>query len=353
MAAVYLHPPHLICTHCSWKKKKKTISSAVVRATLGGDDDPFSIQVAAINRASLRFQETLAPEPLFHDPYAGCFIDPEVQKKMKKNSLPTTSTSHYCLATKFIDDKLFSVVNHVDGVRQIVLLTDGMDTRPYRLKWPNSSIIFDISPERIFRTAAQNLKGVGAKIPKSCLLVHVPSESSDIQEILCRKGFNGNRPSVWAMQGLPMMTLASFIDVLVTVSSLATKGCFFVGELPAWLAETEIVIKPDTRRWIDRIFMSNGFRVEVISYDEVVKDIRRNPPSGDCKYILFVAEQLRLSDVQPDTRRWIDRIFMSNGFRVEVISYDEVVKDIRRNPPSGDCKYILFVAEQLRLSDVQ
>ncbi|PIA61344.1 hypothetical protein AQUCO_00300708v1 [Aquilegia coerulea] len=232
---------------------------------------------------------------------------------MNQDPLPTTSTSHYCLATKFIDDKLFSVVNHIDGVRQIVLLTDGMETRHYRLKWPNSSIIFDVSPERIFRTAAQNLRGVGAKIPKSCLLVHVPSESSDLQEILCRKGFNGNRPSIWALQGLPMMTLASFIDVLVTVSSLATKGCFFVGELPAWLAETEVVIKgleqPDTRRWIDKLFLSNGFRVDMISYDEVAKDVCRNPPSGDCTHILFVAEQLRLSDVQMESwRREFQRV---------------------------------------------
>lgn len=40
-----------------------------------------------------------------------------------------------------------------------------------------------------------------------------------------------------------MMTLASFEEVLSTVSNLAINGCFFLGELPAWLVETEIGIK--------------------------------------------------------------------------------------------------------------
>lgn len=34
-----------------------------------------------------------------------------------------------------------------------------MDTRPYRLGWPNSTLIFDVSPERVFRMAAKKLEG--------------------------------------------------------------------------------------------------------------------------------------------------------------------------------------------------
>lgn len=42
------------------------------------------------------------------------------------------------------------------------------------------------------------------------------------------------------LQGLPVMTLASFEEILFIISGLAMNGCLFVGELPAWLAETEI-----------------------------------------------------------------------------------------------------------------
>lgn len=58
-------------------------------------------------------------EPLFVDPYAGCLVPPNVQMDLKKYS------HHYCVATKFIDDKLLRTVNHMDGLKQVVLLTYG------------------------------------------------------------------------------------------------------------------------------------------------------------------------------------------------------------------------------------
>lgn len=36
------------------------------------------------------------------------------------------------------------------------------------------------------------------------------------------------------------MTLANFEEILDLVGSMATEGSYFLGELPAWLAETEI-----------------------------------------------------------------------------------------------------------------
>ncbi|XP_031261656.1 uncharacterized protein LOC116119861 [Pistacia vera] len=273
----------------------------LLKAKLNNQSDP--LLQAATKSASLRFQETHRPEPLFVDPYAGCLVPPNVQMDMKKHS------HHYCLATKFIDDKLLRTVNHIDGLKQVVLLTDGMDTRPYRLNWPNSTIIFDISPERVFRKSAEKLEGVGAKIPRSCLYLHVPLELSNIQEVLHSKGFNGNRPSIWAFQGLPVMTLASFEEILLLISSLAMNGCFFLGELPAWLTETEIENKPTTEKWMEKLFMSNGFRVGMVSYSEVASSLGKELAPGYYKNILFVAEQLRFSDDQMETwRREFQRV---------------------------------------------
>ncbi|CAL9085765.1 unnamed protein product [Musa textilis] len=75
-----------------------------------------------------------------------------------------------------------------------------MDTRPYRLSWPCSCIIFDISPQSVFNVASKKLKGTGAKIGRNCNLVHVPLESIDLQAALYKKGFSGNMPSLWAIQ---------------------------------------------------------------------------------------------------------------------------------------------------------
>ncbi|KAE9618791.1 putative methyltransferase Ppm1/Ppm2/Tcmp, S-adenosyl-L-methionine-dependent methyltransferase [Lupinus albus] len=280
-------PPLRIC-----KPKKKTTFCVMKLNNNTNNNDPLFL--SASTSAFLRFHQTNQPEPLFVDPYAACLVPPypNIPEDTMHNLHP------YCLATKFIDDKLLGAASHIDGVKQVVLFTDGMDTRPYRLRWPTSTIIFDISSERIFKTAAENLKGVGAKIPKSCLLYHIPLESSDTKQGLQFRGYNGSRPSVWALQGFPMMTLAKFEDVLSMISSLAMKGSFFVGELPSWLSEAEIKIKSNTRQWMEKLFMSNGFRVEMIDLEGVVECSQDEFAPGDYNNILFVAEQLRFSDDQ-------------------------------------------------------
>ncbi|KAK1316200.1 hypothetical protein QJS10_CPA05g00382 [Acorus calamus] len=198
-----------------------------------------------------------------------------------------------------------SIVNGVDGPRQIVLLTDGMDTRPYRLRWPRSSLIFDVSPAGVYELARQRLEGVGAKIAKTCMLLHVPYESSDLQESLRMKGLSGSIPSVWAIQGLPVMNLAMLEELLVMVSSMAMKGCTFFGELSVRLwepgSENYKVIRY-TEHGSTNSFMSHGFRVDIVAYDEIARNLNRGSPGEDHGSILFVAQQLRLSDDQME--RW-------------------------------------------------
>ncbi|KAF5811097.1 putative methyltransferase Ppm1/Ppm2/Tcmp, S-adenosyl-L-methionine-dependent methyltransferase [Helianthus annuus] len=260
---------------------------------------------SAVTRASFRFQESLRSEPLFVDPYAGCFAPPDLELDENWNQ----KLHHYCVGTRFIDDQLLSATKGVDGAKQVVLFTDGMDTRAYRLKWPSSTVIFDVSPQAVFNTASQKLQDVGAKILRSCLHLHVPLESSDMQQLLCDKGFNGSRPSIWVFQGFPITNLAAFKEILFMVSSLAMKGCLFLGELPMWLTETQVGVKSSVEKWMYEIFMSYGFRVRMIGYDEVAKNLGQKHAVGDSDYVLFVAEHLRFSDYEMEIwRREFQRV---------------------------------------------
>lgn len=186
--------------HCTTKPKK---SSFRVTAKLNSGDDP--LLQAAIHAATLRFKETHRPEPLFHDPYVACLVPENTSSDVEQYTHP------HCFATRFIDDKMLETLRNTDGLKQVVLLTDGADTRPYRLTWPSSTLIFEVSPDRIYTEACQELVGIGAQIPRSCLLLHVPSEALSIEEALRNKGFNGNRPSIWALQ--VFVLLASLVLV--------------------------------------------------------------------------------------------------------------------------------------------
>ncbi|KAE8683407.1 hypothetical protein F3Y22_tig00111208pilonHSYRG00158 [Hibiscus syriacus] len=57
------------------------------------------------------------------------------------------------------------------------------------------------------------------------------------------------------------------------------------------------------------LFMSNDFKVEMISYDEVTKRLGKVVKPGDSENILFVAEQLRcLYDQMETWRRELQRV---------------------------------------------
>lgn len=49
----------------------------------------------------------------------------------------------------------------------------------------------------------------------------------------------------------------------------------------------------------------------------------------------------------------MDKLFVSHGLRVEVIEHDEVARNLGKGSSLGDCKTILFAAEQLQYSDDQ
>ncbi|KAH9305655.1 hypothetical protein KI387_010059, partial [Taxus chinensis] len=265
----------------------------------------------ATHAAALRFQESQCSEPLFHDPFAGCFIESDLYKGISSNikCSTTRSLNHYCLATRFIDDKLLGAVNADDAPRQIVLLTDGMDTRPFRLKWPPVSMIFDISFEPVFKIASKKLKEVGAKTSRNSVFWHIADELSDLQKRLKSLGYRGDRPSVWAIQGLYPMSLERLEEILYQISCLAMKGSNFMGELPLISVQADSGSEDHKGKWIERFFKRNGFSVDIISYEKVATDLCENllidggsllvaDDGGESRSVLFVAQQQRLSDDQ-------------------------------------------------------
>ncbi|KAF3543539.1 hypothetical protein DY000_02003301 [Brassica cretica] len=309
MQSLCAPPLHFPATAPRRRRILKTVARSA-RAELREDSDPL-IQ-SAIHSASLRLGETnrtgnlshisfyvcnlCKAEPLFIDPYAACFFPPFTNKEP---NIHKHQQHHYCLATKFIDDKLLHTAKRIDGLKQVVLFTDGMDTRPYRLNWPSSTMIFDVSPQKVFDMASHQLQGVGARLPKGCMFFHLPVESGDIEQCLRSKGFSGNRPSIWAMQGIPLESQSSFEVILSAVSSLAMNESYLIGELPI-----DITHQSDLEKWKEKLFMSNGFKVQIVSYEEIAASLGVVLHSqGNHDKIMFIAQQLRFSDDQMEKWR--------------------------------------------------
>ncbi|PUZ68995.1 hypothetical protein GQ55_2G073000 [Panicum hallii var. hallii] len=306
-----LRPPCRACSLGSGRRPPRPPSATAADAPRGGPiPEPEEVDqhlLAALRAARIRDEESRRSDPLFIDPYAAVLLSHDVAHHHMDYlvSHAVVCHDHYRLTTRYIDDKLQNLVSNSEDIRQIVLLTDGMDTRPYRLSWPRLSVVYDVSPGKVFSTATRQLRGSGAKVSRNCVLLHTPLESPDLQEGLSKNGFNGNRLSLWVLQGLPLPTITSLENLLLVISNLAMKGSIFMGELPHFPGCTASMDMGLEQENLEKLFFTQGFQVSFVRYDDVVKDVGLDlaTPWEQRGRLLFVAEQLRFSDAQMESFR--------------------------------------------------
>lgn len=118
-------------------------------------------------------------------------------------------------------------------------------------------------------------------------------------------GYQGTRPSIWALQGLQTLTAEGLEVVLRCVSSLAMKDSIFLGELPCTALGD--ISQENVSAELSRVFGSNGFHVSLVPHKEISAGAWSNSrhltelnEQDHGMELLFVAKQLRLSDHQVD-----------------------------------------------------
>lgn len=258
------------------------------------------------NIAWARQQETEQPKPLFQDPYAKALlktapadfqIPPEVDVLLD------------VLATKYIDEMLLNATGMVglNGIaqgdyNQVVLLGDAMDTRPFRLPWPQGTVLYVVASSESHELAEAVLTHHAAKVPPGCMLRRVNARLQAGGEVgfceeLQRQGFRGDRLSVWGVQGLHELGLsgAELSCLLVEVSGCAAYHSLVLGELPAMEEAVARNLLADSGLLATVLPWDH----EELSYGRWQADVRAQLPSS-CRR-RFSAQQLRLSDAQVDS----------------------------------------------------
>lgn len=91
--------------------------------------------------AGARARESQRPDRLFHDPWAEQLAGPEGKAWAEQQSADTSIST--IVRTRFFDDFLLRAIA-ASSLRQVVLLAAGLDTRAYRLPWPNHTLFFEV-----------------------------------------------------------------------------------------------------------------------------------------------------------------------------------------------------------------
>ncbi|MEZ0364086.1 class I SAM-dependent methyltransferase [Mycobacterium sp. pUA109] len=110
---------------------------------------------------------------------------------------PTTDL--FAVGTKFFDDFLGDAGR--SGIRQVVILASGLDTRAYRLWWPGGTTVYELDKPRAIEFKTQTMRGLGATPTAHRRAVGVDL-GHDWPAALRQAGFDAAEPTVWIAEGL-------------------------------------------------------------------------------------------------------------------------------------------------------
>jgi methyltransferase (TIGR00027 family) len=183
----------------------------------------------ALGVARIRAGESNRSDRLFDDPYAAAFVEamPDAYSAQTERSdaaklIGTRIALQVVVRTKFYDDYLLAAA--ADGIRQIVLLAAGLDTRAFRLPWPDGTTVFEVDLPETTSFKNDVLAGISTR-PTSARQVVVADLTADWPAALTIAGFDAAQPTAWLVEGL--LVYLSHDDaarLLDTVAGLSAAG---------------------------------------------------------------------------------------------------------------------------------
>ena len=143
-------------------------------------------------------------------------IDPEVAAIFRH------MRNYQAVRTHFFDEHFTKAAEA--GIRQIVILASGLDSRAYRLAWPAGTAVFEIDQPKVLEYKAATLAEHGVK-PAAQLRAVAVDLRHDWPNALRENGFDAGRPTAWLAEGLLMYLPADAQDRLFTlITELSAPG---------------------------------------------------------------------------------------------------------------------------------
>ena len=202
------------------------------------------LQATARWTAAVRAGERERPDRLVDDPWAADLAGPEGMAWLAGR--PEGSVLPIVIRTRYFDDWLREVA--IEGpLRQVVLLGAGLDTRAWRLPWPEGAVVYELDRADVLDVKARTLSSTGAD--PACDRRPVAADlASDWRAALCDAGFDAAERSAWLVEGvlfyLPVSVTHSVLEI---VSSLAAPG----SRLGFDVVNAAVLVSPYTKAWID------------------------------------------------------------------------------------------------------
>lgn len=199
------------------------------------DDDTWDITTSvgstALFVAAARALEAQKPDPVVVDPFAGIFcraagagwadlLDGNAPAHTLRSEFGADFVNYQGVRTKFFDDYFRAAA--ADGVRQVVLLAAGLDSRGYRLDWPDGTVLFELDQPLVLDFKRRTLAGHAPTAERREVAIDL---RDDWPRTLREHGFDPSRPSAWIAEGLLIYLPADAQEQLFAgIDALAAVG---------------------------------------------------------------------------------------------------------------------------------
>jgi methyltransferase (TIGR00027 family) len=170
-----------------------------------------SVGATATAVATQRAIASAGPDALLNDPWA----DPLVRAvgidtfiKLIDGDIPSTDdhtlnreavNQQITVRTRYFDDFFIQATDA--GIRQAVILASGLDTRAYRLPWPDGTVVYEIDQPAVIEFKTRTLANLGAEPSAQRRTVSIDLRE-DWPTALAEAGFDATQPTAWSAEGL-------------------------------------------------------------------------------------------------------------------------------------------------------
>lgn len=172
-----------------------------------------SVGATALSVAAARAVETATTDPLIRDEFAYLLVSSagEPWTRLASPGLEwigddehgrrahRLACDYQAVRTHFFDN--YFVEAGSAGIRQVVILAAGLDSRAYRLDWPAGTTVYEIDQPQVvtYKTATLEAAGAAARATRRTVPVDL---RDDWPAALSAAGFDPSRPTAWLAEGL-------------------------------------------------------------------------------------------------------------------------------------------------------
>ena len=241
-----------------------------------------SVGATALSVAAARAVETATDDPLIRDEFAYLLVS-SAGKPWARLASPglewigddtygrrahRMSCDYQAVRTQFFDEYFRAAV--AAGIRQVVILAAGLDSRAYRLDWPVDTTVYEIDQPQVLTYKSGTLESAGAA-PKATRRPVPADLRDDWPTALAAAGFDLTQPTAWLAEGLlpylPAEAQDRLFEMLTALSSSSSRVAVEAFSMGA--ADTERRRAARRERWARmRRGLGLDINVETLTYQE-------------------------------------------------------------------------------------